>query len=698
MIVRKKVLFSLLCFALILGLAIPISPLAEASSRIIRVPNNYPTIQAAVDAASPGDTIIVRDGTYTENIDVNKSLTIQSASGADSTIVQAANPNDYVFEVRANYVNISGFTVEGATETGQAGIFLYRADDCNISNNRLSNNFNGITLIDSRKTIVRSNVANLNGHMGIWLWDASNNRVIDNVANLNYYYGIYLSSGSENEIARNNLDSNGYGGIELDSSNSNTVASNTAESHSLWGIILWDSSNNIVITNNVGTNNIGIRVDSSNNNRIYSNNFIDNNNSVLSSGSTNTWNSPEAITYTYGSTYTNYLGNYWSDYCIYLPAVGHNDPDDQWEDETLAYDENRNTYARVYVTSIDTSWLELLAPPGESTQGIRFWGSGGPLRVDIYYDGNWHCLKDWPWGISSAPSNEWVELTYPSKIVEKARIKFHGRVLRGWSHLSEFQFKPVLDKSVFDVDGDGIGDRPYSIDGDKDNYPLMEPFENYRIIPRPPTASLSVKAAENARDVIGAPYLWGAKGRHWDSVQGHSAGEARWATAQEIKQTGYRWKQDAPIEPGIDCSGLIMWAYDRAYNPTGKYFDPANPVLKEGAREQWRDTARMEQRFTFVGQNAVTQFLNQYKANAARFGLLSGDPIYFLDPRAGIAEGHVVMYVGNGHIIHASGYHGKVVYEELETALVRYTSGGDWFCLVGLGRVRKHLLPIRQAD
>lgn len=30
-----------------------------------------------------------------------------------------------------------------------------------------------------------------------------------------------------------------------------------------------------------------------------------------------------------------------------------------------------------------------------------------------------------------------------------------------------------------DADGDGIGDTPYSIDGDKDNYPLMEPFENY---------------------------------------------------------------------------------------------------------------------------------------------------------------------------------------------------------------------------
>jgi pectin methylesterase-like acyl-CoA thioesterase len=34
-------------------------------------------IQVAVAAASPGDTIIVRDGEYRENIDVNKRLTIK---------------------------------------------------------------------------------------------------------------------------------------------------------------------------------------------------------------------------------------------------------------------------------------------------------------------------------------------------------------------------------------------------------------------------------------------------------------------------------------------------------------------------------------------------------------------------------------------------------------------------------------------
>ncbi|MGB2841092.1 MAG: NosD domain-containing protein [Halobacteriota archaeon] len=50
-------------------------------------------------------------------------------------------------------------------------------------------------------------------------------------------------------------------------------------------------------------------------NIIYLNNFINNSNNVYSHYSTNTWNSTSTITYIYNdSTYTNYLGNYWSDY------------------------------------------------------------------------------------------------------------------------------------------------------------------------------------------------------------------------------------------------------------------------------------------------------------------------------------------------------------------------------------------------
>lgn len=120
-----------------------------ASASTIYVPADYAQIQWAVDNASEGDTIIVRDATYTENVDVNKRLTIRSENGAANCIVDAANPGDPVFEVTANYVNISGFTIPGTTEYSKVGVYIDSVGHCNISDNIVSNNFFGIYLYNS---------------------------------------------------------------------------------------------------------------------------------------------------------------------------------------------------------------------------------------------------------------------------------------------------------------------------------------------------------------------------------------------------------------------------------------------------------------------------------------------------------------------------------------------------------------------
>ena len=154
---------------------------------------DFSTIQEAIDDPDTldGNTITVDPRTYTENVDVNKRLTIQSENGYDNCIVQAANPNDHVIEVTADHVNISAFTIKDASSSSY-GIYLNSVNLCNITNNYISNNYRGINLDNSSKNHITKNICTFNTHSGIaaW-WDSNYNNITDNTG-LNNGLGVEL--------------------------------------------------------------------------------------------------------------------------------------------------------------------------------------------------------------------------------------------------------------------------------------------------------------------------------------------------------------------------------------------------------------------------------------------------------------------------------------------------------------------------
>jgi parallel beta-helix repeat protein len=262
------------------------------------------TIQHAVDNVTAGDTIMVAAGTYTENVNVNKSLTLTGASSATVIVNASAHTNWPVFSVNASSVNISGFRLTGAIDvsTTEAPFFETTAGitlgdnvaNCNISNNILTGNYNGIRLnsgshnntftsndassninegfelYHSDNNTFTSNTANLNTKYGFKMETASHNTFTGNIANSNTKYGFFLAAGTPtgsppgclyNTFTNNTANLNTEYGIRIDNGDHNTLTGNTFNANVVAGIRLKEVLTNLTVNNNNITNNpIGIDI------------------------------------------------------------------------------------------------------------------------------------------------------------------------------------------------------------------------------------------------------------------------------------------------------------------------------------------------------------------------------------------------------------------------------------------------------
>lgn len=115
---------------------------ASAQSTIV-VPRDYPTIQAAIDNATDGDTIRIWDGTYYENIVVNKSVSLIGNS-THGTVIDGSGSGDVVV-LAEDGASISGVTIRNSG-SGGCGVKVL-AGNCSISNCRIVENHYGLALL-----------------------------------------------------------------------------------------------------------------------------------------------------------------------------------------------------------------------------------------------------------------------------------------------------------------------------------------------------------------------------------------------------------------------------------------------------------------------------------------------------------------------------------------------------------------------
>ena len=110
---RAAIRRALLGTVLVAGALVVATPTAEATTCVDPAGGGcaFTTIQAAVTAASAGDTITVVAGTFPEDVTITKALTLQGAqAGVDARTRSGAETRLRSVAITANDVTIDGFT------------------------------------------------------------------------------------------------------------------------------------------------------------------------------------------------------------------------------------------------------------------------------------------------------------------------------------------------------------------------------------------------------------------------------------------------------------------------------------------------------------------------------------------------------------------------------------------------------------
>jgi len=208
---------------------------------------DYEKIQDAIDASEDGDTIKVWEGTYYENVIVNKSVSL-IGNGSEGTTIDGGGDGNVV-TITADWTNISGFLVTGSGSSGGSSGIKVESDYNSIFENNCSNNYYGIYLRDSNWSTLTNNICSSNNWYGIFL-SSSNNSILDNnICYSNNDDGIYLLSSSSTILRNNICSSNNDNGIRFFLTDECTLKNNTISGNRL-GIYLKSSSQDNIAHNN----------------------------------------------------------------------------------------------------------------------------------------------------------------------------------------------------------------------------------------------------------------------------------------------------------------------------------------------------------------------------------------------------------------------------------------------------------------
>ena len=218
----------------------------------INVPAQQPTIQAGINAAVNGDTVLVAPGTYVENINfLGKAIKVKSSGGRKVTIIDgnaAAPVAVFVTNEGARSV-LSGFTLQNGVGTFEFG---YEGGGVYIS-------FSSPTI---KGNVIKNSTAGYGGGVGVYFGSPviTENTITGNSAS--FGGGVAIGGASNAQLTHNMINNNTAddgAGVELDAAangliEDNKILSNIAGGQG-GGLWIVNEADEIIVQNLIAKNN-----------------------------------------------------------------------------------------------------------------------------------------------------------------------------------------------------------------------------------------------------------------------------------------------------------------------------------------------------------------------------------------------------------------------------------------------------------
>jgi nitrous oxidase accessory protein NosD len=223
------------------GVLLAMSVLAEdAEGATITVPDDYPTINSAIENATDDDTILVKDGVYNESVIVWRPLTLKGES-RDGTILESGD--DFALLVASNRVHVSNLTVRNYSDFTFA--YIHQGTRCIVEDVVVRDSGNGIWVNRAYGNVFRRVECLDNHEVGLWMDESDDNRFEKVVCRGNGWDGARVFWSDGNTFTRCSLVNNTGQGIHTDISangakvNGLEIISSSLSGNGLSGALLY---------------------------------------------------------------------------------------------------------------------------------------------------------------------------------------------------------------------------------------------------------------------------------------------------------------------------------------------------------------------------------------------------------------------------------------------------------------------------